>query len=125
MPYDEPDETDPMLLVGVELPASLDVHQEAASAFADEFARMGFDETRVMALFQNPFYAGAHRAYCALGEAAVRAIVQEQTGFWGRVQFRDREPEPTTPLSTSGENPDPPGIRTPPSGRSSDYGDSL
>ena len=92
MPYDEPDATDPLHLVGVELPADEDAHRIAASVFAEEFARMGFDEARIMFLFESPFYAGAHRAYRTLGHETVRALVREQSEFWGHVRFRDEQP---------------------------------
>jgi len=92
MPYDEPDATDPLHLVGVELPVDEDAHRTTASVFAEEFARMGFDEARIMFLFKSPFYAGAHRAYSALGHETVRALVREQSEFWGHIRFRDEQP---------------------------------
>jgi hypothetical protein len=49
--------------------------REMAWVFAEEFARMGFDAPRILAVFQTPFYAGAHQAWRALGEAEVTAIV--------------------------------------------------
>ena len=54
---------------------------------------MGFDEPRLMALFQDPFYAAPHRVYVALGEASVRAVVREEVGIWGRITFRDCDAE--------------------------------
>jgi hypothetical protein len=98
MPYDEPDETDPMMLVGVELPADGLASLETAMVFAEEFARMGFDEEKLMGVFRNPFYAGAHQAYRALGEEKVAGIVRENVRFWGAVRFRERESDPATGL---------------------------
>ena len=89
MPYEDPDPSDPMLLVGVELPADAAATRETATVFAEEFARMGFDEVRLMRMFENAFYAGAHQAYLSLGPDQVRAIVREQVGFWSRVRVRD------------------------------------
>ena len=43
MPYDDPDPTDPTLLVGVQLPADPAADLEMAYVFAEEFARMGMD----------------------------------------------------------------------------------
>ena len=80
----EPD--DPMELVGVFLPADAEAMRDMAYVFAEEFARMGFDHTRIMRLFQHPFYAGAHRAYRALGAATIHAIVEECVQVWGRVR---------------------------------------
>ncbi|MFQ5898485.1 MAG: hypothetical protein ACE5JN_09580 [Candidatus Methylomirabilia bacterium] len=84
MPYTDPDPADPTVLIGVVLPAEGAALQEMAYVFAEEFARMGFDETRLMRLFRNPFYAGAHQIYRTLGEAAVREIVDECVRVWGR-----------------------------------------
>ena len=84
MPYDEPDPSDPTVLVGVLLPAEAETLREMVYAFAEEFARMGYDEARLLRVFRNPFYAGAHQAYRALGEPAVREIVAECVRVWGR-----------------------------------------
>ncbi|MFO0983336.1 MAG: hypothetical protein U1E76_16645 [Planctomycetota bacterium] len=94
MPYDDPDASDPMMLVGVELPADLESFAVICRVFAEEFARLGFDEDAVMALFRDPFYAGAHRAYQALGEPAVRGMVREAAGIWSRVRTVERTPDP-------------------------------
>ena len=75
---------DPMELVGVELPAGEEAMREMAYVFAEEFARLGFDEKRLLRLFKNPFYAGPHRALCVLGAQAVEEIVAECVGIWGR-----------------------------------------
>ena len=83
MPYGEPDPTDPSVLVGVELPADVEATREMAWVFAEEFARMGFDAPRILALFRSPFYAGAHQALRVLGEAEVTAIIGECVGVWG------------------------------------------
>jgi hypothetical protein len=79
-------EDDPMELVGVALPAEVETMREMAYVFAEEFARLGFDETRLLRLFRNPFYAGLHRAYRALGEPMVREIVTECIRVWGRMR---------------------------------------
>ena len=99
MPYDEADETDPMLLVGVELPADASAALDTVRVFAEEYARMGFDEEKLMGLFQNPFYAGAHQAYLELGEEKVRAIVREHVSLWGSVRFRERDVDPASGLT--------------------------
>ena len=84
MPYGDPDPTDPNVLVGVGLPAEAGTMTEMAYVFAEEFCRMGWDAQRILRVFSNPFYAGAYRAYRALGESAVREIVEECVGVWGR-----------------------------------------
>jgi len=98
MPYDEPDETDPMMLIGVELPADESSYLASCRVFAEEFARMGFGEEKLMELFRNAFYAGPHRAFVALGEHKVREVVREEVGLWGRVRYRDRDTDPESGL---------------------------
>jgi len=75
---------DPMELRGVELPAGREAMREMAYVFAEEFARLGYDEERLLRIFKNAFYAGPHRALRALGEPAVEEIVAECVGIWGR-----------------------------------------
>ncbi len=91
MPYDDPDPQDPMVLVGIALPASEVEEREMAYAFAEEFARLGYGERQILSLFREPFYAGAHRTYLHLGEETVAAIVRETVGVWGRMWFVDHE----------------------------------
>ena len=87
MPYDDPDPTDPNVLVGVMLPADAEATREMAYVFAEEFARMGHDKRQILALFKNPFYGGAHGAFQALGEEATVAIIDECIAAWGQVKF--------------------------------------
>ena len=84
MPYDDPDPSDPTMLVGVILPGGPEAMREMAYVFAEEFARTGMDEGAILDLFMNPFYAGPHRAYRALGADAVGAIIGECVAVWGR-----------------------------------------
>lgn len=84
MPYNEPDPTDPNMLVGVELPATAETTDEMAYVFAEEFARMGFDKKKIMRLFSRPFYAGSHKAYQELGAEKIEKIVEECLEIWGR-----------------------------------------
>jgi hypothetical protein len=78
-----PEPDDPLALVGVAVPAGPEVWREMAWVFAEEFARLGYGEARLLALFRSPFYAGLHRAWRALGEAEVRDIVAACVGAWG------------------------------------------
>ena len=103
MPYDDPEPNDPMVLVGVALPSGPEAQREMAGVFADEFARMGYDTAKIMSLFRQPFYAGAHGALRELGEEAIVSIVEESVGVWGRVRLVDRE---TPPLLSLGSGPD-------------------
>ncbi len=79
-----PEPDDPMALVAVEVPAGPAALEDMAYVFAEEFARLGFDESRILRLFRTPFYAGPYRVRQALGEDAVRAIVAECVQVWSR-----------------------------------------
>ena len=83
MPWNEPDPTDPEILVGVALPAPSATTRDMAWVFAEEFARIGFDAPRILRLFRSPFYAGAHQALRMLGEREIGAIVAECVAVWG------------------------------------------
>jgi hypothetical protein len=91
MPYDDPDASDPTMLVGVEIPANESSDIEMAYAFAEEFAQLGYSVENLMALFRNPHYAGAHRALRVLGEEKIASIIREAADVWNRfrVVFRD------------------------------------
>jgi hypothetical protein len=82
MPYREPDPSDPHVLVGVEVPADATAARDMAWVFAEEFARLGMPAARIRRLFENPFYAGAHRAWQAIGEGEINAIVDECVRVW-------------------------------------------
>ncbi len=91
MPYSEPDPSDPHSLVGVGVPAAgQEVHLDMAYVIAEEFTRLGFDEDRLLALFQDPFYRSARGVLEILGEQKIKSIIQETLQVWGRVQFVDR-----------------------------------
>ena len=94
MPYDDPDPGDPMLLVGVSLPGDEASQVEMVYGFAEEFAKMGFDEDRILFLFRRPFYAGAHAAWRALGDARVASIIRETLEVWGHMRLVDRDAAP-------------------------------
>jgi hypothetical protein len=91
MPHDDPDPQDPMILVGVALPADPESQRDMAYAFAEEFARLGYGGPQILSVFNEPFYAGAHGALLQLGEAEVRRIVDETVAVWGRMRLVDRE----------------------------------
>jgi hypothetical protein len=90
MPYDEADANDPLELVAVTLPADAEAQREMAYVFAEEFARLGYGAPQILALFRNPFYAGANAAYRMLGNEATRAIIEDCLAVWGRVRLVDR-----------------------------------
>ena len=90
MPYNDPDPSDPNVLVGVELEVDEDAAKDMAYVFAEEFARLGMDKNKLMGIFSNSEYAGAHRAYLQLGENEIETIVNECISVWGSVRIIDR-----------------------------------
>ena len=87
MPYNDPDPTDPNMLVGVMLAADAEATRDMAYVFAEEFARLGYSREQLLWLFKNPFYGGAHGAYRALGENEILSIIDECLGAWGQARF--------------------------------------
>ena len=87
MPFQDPDPTDPNMLVGVVLPADAEATRDMAYVFAEEFARMGYTREQLVSLFKNPFYGGAHGTYQALGENETIAIIDECLNAWGQAKF--------------------------------------
>jgi 3-mercaptopyruvate sulfurtransferase SseA len=98
MPYREPEPDDPDELVGVELPGDADVTVEMAAAFADEFASLGLSREAILALYQDPAYAAAHRAWRLLGAEAIAQLVDDSLAVWGRFRCVVTDaPEPAHP----------------------------
>jgi hypothetical protein len=89
MPFGDPDPTDPQMLVGVVLPGGTEAMRRMALVFAEEFARLGHGSRQILGLFRNPFYAGAHAAWRALGEPAIRDVVEEAAAAWPQVRIVD------------------------------------
>ncbi len=84
MPLREPDATDPMILHGVSVETDQpDAMRHMAACFIEEYLRMGFDPDRVFKMFKTVGYAGPQMAYKALGEAAIRAMLDEQIAIRG------------------------------------------
>jgi hypothetical protein len=88
MPFNDPDPTDPNMLVGVMLPADAEATRDMAYVFAEEFARLGYSREQLLWLFKNPFYGGAHGAYRTLGEKKTLSIIDECLNVWGNVRVR-------------------------------------
>lgn len=118
MPHDDPDPTDPNMLVGVMLPADAEATRDMAYVFAEEFARLGYTREQLLALFKNPCYGGAHGAYLALGEKETLSIIDECLTVWGNFQVavQDVQADQTPSLLTRdtgkeryGTNPGPNG----------------
>jgi len=90
VPYRDPDPGDPSVLVGVGLPAEPESVRLMAEVFAEEFARLGYGRAEIVRLFERPFYAGAHRAWCRLGRETIEQIVDQSLEVWGRMRLVDR-----------------------------------
>ena len=91
MPYRDPEPDDPHELVGVSVPGDRECMSEMAATFAEEFAALGYDESHLLNLFRQPFYAGAHRAFQVLGEVEIHRIVRESLAVWGNCRIVVRE----------------------------------
>jgi len=105
MPYEEPDDTDPLELVGIELPGDISAWREMAECFAVEYARLGFSMERIRQLFSSPLYAGPYQARQLLGEETIRQIIAEAAFLYGA-----RKSEVQDTVSNEGpENYPPPG----------------
>ncbi|OFW29596.1 MAG: hypothetical protein A3H97_01500 [Acidobacteria bacterium RIFCSPLOWO2_02_FULL_65_29] len=99
MPYADPEPDDPQELVGVEWPGDESVTREMAESFADEFAQLGLPRAEILALYRQPEYSGAHRAWRLLGDDEIARIVDESLAVFGRFTWvvtdsADDEPEP-------------------------------
>jgi hypothetical protein len=73
---------DPMEIVGVVLDRPMDRRglDDMARTFIEEYALMGWPRKRILGLFRQPFYGGAHDAYEALGEDRIKELVEETLG---------------------------------------------
>jgi hypothetical protein len=69
------EDDDPMELIQVCVPEG-DI-EAMAECFVEEFICLGYDSERLLDLFRNPFYAGAHAVYRQRGEAYVQSLIDE------------------------------------------------
>jgi hypothetical protein len=76
MPKDDFDFEDPLEIVGCEVPLT-DAHlTEMAECFISEFARMGWNDAQLLAMFRNPFYRGPYSVLQIRGEDYLRYLIQ-------------------------------------------------
>lgn len=84
MPYNDPDQTDPMTLTGVEIVVDdPDVVHEMAVCFVEEFVRLGYGAAAIFKLFTSDEFAGPALAMRRLGPEVIRAMIGEQMAVWG------------------------------------------
>ena len=104
----EPD--DPMELIGIGVPdGDPDL---VARCLVEEFVRLGVSDARLMTLFRNPFFAGAHALYRLRGEAYVEALIAEVRRQWGYPRYtvvHPSAPEIAAPSAGSAGATDPGG----------------
>ena len=78
----EPD--DPLELVGVPVPVDEATFDDMARTLIEEYVRDGWTNSRLMALFRSPFYAGLHVVWRRRGEPWVRAEIASSRDRWQR-----------------------------------------
>ncbi len=73
---------DPMEIVGVVLDRPMDLQglDDMARTFVEEYTLMGWSPARILAMFRQPFYGGAHDAYEALGEGRIVQLIEQTCG---------------------------------------------
>lgn len=109
MPKDEIDPEDPLELCGVALLTEEDTSDAMSECFIEEFLRLGYDPTQVLALFRNPHYTGPNMVLGNRGERWVRGKIAEVFGWWGRpVVLRNEAGDTARPPDSD------PGVDRPP-----------
>lgn len=84
MPKDEFDFDDPMELKGVGVGTAEDTTDLMAECFIEEFLRLGYGPTQLLALFRNSNYTGLQMILRNRGEEYVRQSIREVFTRWGR-----------------------------------------
>ena len=84
MPKDEFDFEDPFELNGMALMTHEDTTKDMAETFIEEFMRMGYGHSQILALFRNPHYLGPNMALEKRGEPFIRDLIAEVFARWGK-----------------------------------------
>lgn len=71
---------DPMALVGVRLQQA--DQRAMARCLIEEYLLLGWDERQLLLLFTRPCFRASHQLYLQLGEAGVRALIEEVCAGW-------------------------------------------
>ena len=87
-PYESGDPLEP---TAVTLPADRDDVAYMGRCFVEEFARLGYRQNALLALFRNPFYQGPHMVYGQLGEGFVLGLIEEEMARRTAVRSVQRE----------------------------------
>ncbi len=84
MPKDEIDPQDSLELNGVALLTHEDTTDTMCECFIEEFMRMGYSASQILALFRNPHYLGMSLVFERRGEAFIQDRISEVFARWGR-----------------------------------------
>lgn len=76
------EDEDPMALVGMVMPGEAGQLEAMAECLVEEYVRLGWDEPRLMVLFQNPMFLATHRIYRHKGEQYVRELIRQTCKKW-------------------------------------------
>ncbi len=86
MPKDEFDHTDPMQLVGMQMPPlSAEDMQAMTRGLIDEYVRMGWADEEVLGLFRSPVYQMPHMILRSQGEEYVQSTLAAVREQWGDI----------------------------------------
>ena len=77
MPIDEFCDEDPLELVGMVMPGEEGQLERMAETIVEEYARMGWDQKRLMTLFTNPMFMSTYRVYQLKGAGYVENLIQQ------------------------------------------------
>jgi hypothetical protein len=76
---------DPMGLVGIGVPEG--EPDLMAECLVEEYVRLGMSDAQLLAIFKNPFFAGAHALYRSRGEERLKAVIERARTQWGQPRF--------------------------------------
>ncbi len=83
------DPEDPMEMIGVELPGQSEAEvRDMVLCYAEEFARDGWNEEKLLAMFRNPFYLGPHLVWRQKGDSFVLSVIKEAIGIWQPIRHK-------------------------------------
>jgi hypothetical protein len=101
MPKDEFDFADPFELNGMAFLTPEDTTNDMAETFIEEFMRMGYGPSQILALFRNPHYLGPNMALEKRGETFIRDLIAEIFARWGKhVEWPYASADPVTQTSS-------------------------
>lgn len=110
MPKDEIDPEDPLELRAVALITTEDTTEAMTDCFMEEFLRLGYSASQILALFRNPHYTGAHGVWATRGEDFVKQRLLDACQVWRRpVDFHSTPRSARTSAGSDERSPLPEG----------------